>query len=94
MANRLKEVEIWTVILSFPSYDHSAKNFYLGNAQGGIPEKRGLGEAWLSLGTHPWSLHMGINLMFSGFNIFHELLQRQILLFPTYQDYFCTYLTV
>jgi len=37
---------------------------------------------------------MGNNLMFSGFNIFHELLQRQILLFPTYQDYFCTCLTM
>jgi hypothetical protein len=68
MANRLKEVETWSVILSFPSYHQSAEIFYLGNAQGGIPEKRGLGEAWLSLGTHPWgNPHMGINLMFSYF---------------------------
>jgi hypothetical protein len=95
MANRLKEVETWTVILSFPSYHHSAEILYLGNPQGGIPEKSGLGEAWVSLGTHLWSNpQMGINMTFSGFNIFHELLQRQILLFPTYQDYSCTYLTM
>jgi len=53
MANRLKEVETWTIILSFPSYHYSAEIFYLGNAQAGIPGKRGLGEAWLSLRTIP-----------------------------------------
>jgi hypothetical protein len=50
-----------------PILSSVSRNF-LPNAQGGIPEKRGLGEAWLSLGTHPWSNpHMGINLMFSYF---------------------------